>query len=495
VKSAVAFLVVAAVVAGARAAGSPASADPSAAEKQYRLAQRLGADRSPDAPAAFEKVVALAPAGPYADDALVDLARMHGAPEWPEELGELSAARAALARAPLEKAVSGYPDGDRAGEAKYRLALVRLAPLPGRDPARARQDLIALAASAPRDRWPIAARYVLGALDEQGGALDRAARAFARVVIERPGGDVAARAKAGYARTLMIAGRFGEAAAWFQEAVDGGVPAASRAGQGRTLAVREVLRARVPGKQWTAVSAPLPAITTTKGATLIASGADGRTVVFDRKTDAVQAFDAKGTGATPISLPDVSAMASDPYGRIFAATKEALVRVDGASVVTIVGLGGFGSPAAIAVDASGSIWLADRKGDRIGRWAIGSPAPQLVRESRGAGVTALAVFDGRLLAAEEKAGRIVALSASGEETVFATTAFRRPVALCVDGAGRVSVLDEKAETVTRLTAEGHVSDTLSTARAGIARPVALAAARDGTVLILDAASGSLVAAP
>jgi len=495
VKGAIAVFVLACAVAGASAAGAPAAADPSAAEKQYRLAQRLGADRSPDAPAAFEKVVSLAPAGPYADDALVDLARTHGAPEWPEELGGLSAARAALARAPLERVIASYPEGDRAGEARYRLALVRLAPLPGRDPARARQDLIALAASPPRDRWPIAARYVLGTLDEQDGAFDRAARAFARVVVERPGGDVAARAKAGYARTLMVAGRFGEAAAWLQEAVDGGVPAASRAGQGRTLAVREVLRARVPAKQWTAVSAPLPAITTMKGATLFASGADGHVLVFDRKTDTVQSFDVKGTAGSPIPLADVSAMASDPYGRIFAATKESLVRVDGASVVTVVGLGAYGSPAAIAVDASGAIWLADRKGDRIGRWVIGSPAPQLVRESRGAGVTALAVFDGRLLAAEEKAGRIVALSASGEETPFATPTFRRPVALCVDGAGRVSVLDEKAETVTRLTAEGQVGDTLSTARAGIARPVALATVPDGTVLILDGASGSVAAAP
>ena len=49
--------------------------DLAAAERQYRLAQRLGADRSPDAAAAFAKVVALAPAGPLADDALVDLRR------------------------------------------------------------------------------------------------------------------------------------------------------------------------------------------------------------------------------------------------------------------------------------------------------------------------------------------------------------------------------------------------------------------------------------
>jgi tetratricopeptide (TPR) repeat protein len=378
------MLLAAGALACVRDAPAQIAADPAAAEKQYRLAQRLGADGSPSAAAALEKVVALAPRGPYADDALVDLARLHGVPDWPEDLGGLDAAHAALARLPLEKVVASYADGDRALEAKYRLALVRLAPLPGRDPVRAREDLIALAASPSRERWPVVGRYVLGVLDEQAGARDRAAGAFARILVERPESDVAARAGAGFGRTMLAAGRFSEAASWFQEAIEGGAPPAVRADAHRELALVEVLRARVPTRRWAAVAAALPVIATTKGASLLAYAADGRFIVFDRKNDALQTFDAKGVGAPPVPLPEVAALAADPYGRVFAATKEQLVRCDAAGITVVMSLGSFGAPSAIAVDASGSVWIADRKGDRIARWAMGMPSPVVVRESKGA---------------------------------------------------------------------------------------------------------------
>ena len=46
----------------------------------------------------------LAPHGPLADDALVDLARLAGSPDWPEELGALDVARAASAKStPLRR--------------------------------------------------------------------------------------------------------------------------------------------------------------------------------------------------------------------------------------------------------------------------------------------------------------------------------------------------------------------------------------------------------
>jgi len=476
-------------------AGAPATPDPGAAEKQYRLAQRLGADGSPDAVAAFEKAVVLAPQGPYADDALVDLARLHGAPDWPEDLGGLDATRAALARAPLEKVVNAFPDGDRTLEARYRLALLRCAPLPGRDPARARDELIAIAAGPSRDRWPVASRYALGVIDEQGGAGDRAAGAFARVVLEHPESDVAPRALAGFGRSLLAAGHFGDAAAWFQQALEAGVPASTRASGARALALSEVLRERVPARRWTAVASPLPTIPTTKGASLLAVAGDGRLLVFDRKNDTLQAFDGNGVGAAPWGLSGVTAMTTDPFGRVFAAAKERLVRIDPSGLVNVATLGAFASPAAIAVDAAGTVWLADRKGDRIARWTVGTPAPAVVREGKGAGVTALVIWRGRVIAAEERTGRLFALAASGAESPFSAVAFRRPIALSVDAAGRISVLDEKADTITRLSATGDPSDTLALSEAGVSHAAALAAAASGVVYVLDAGSGAAAVAP
>ena len=100
--------------------------DAAAAEWEYRLAQRLSAERSPDAASAFSRVVALAPTGPSADDALVDLACLSGLPDWPEDVATLEGARAAAAVVPLQKVVAYYADGDRQLEARYRLALIRM---------------------------------------------------------------------------------------------------------------------------------------------------------------------------------------------------------------------------------------------------------------------------------------------------------------------------------------------------------------------------------
>jgi hypothetical protein len=484
-----------AVLASASIATAQDASDPAAAERQYRLAQRLGAEGSPDAPAAFEKAVALAPHGPLADDALVDLARLAGSPDWPEELGALDAARAASAKGTLEKALDGHADGDRALEARYRLALIRMAPLPMRDAARARQDLIALASNPSQDRWVTASRYALGFLDEQAGAGERAAGAFARIVVEQPESNVAPRARAGFARTLLAAERFGEAAGWLQEAIEGRVPPVVRAEAQRALALREVLRDRDPKQRWTAVAAPIPTVATARGASLLATAADGRLVVFDRKNGAVQTFDLKGAGSPPVPLADVTALATDPFGRVFVATKEDLLRWDAKGPVVILSLGSFGAPSAIAADASGSIFIADRKGDRIGRWVVGTPSPVVVRESKGAGVTALVAANGRVIAAEEKTGRLAIVFGPGAGAAFGTGTFRRPMALAADDAGRISVLDEKAGTLTRLAPSGEVRDALALEAGGVSHPLALATAPDGAVRILDGSTGAVAVAP
>jgi hypothetical protein len=477
------------------ATAARAVGDPAAAEQQYRLAQRLGADRSPDAAAAFEKVVSLAPDGPYADDAFVDLACLSGLPDWPEDVAALDGARAAAATVPLEKVVSGYADGDRAFEARYRLALIRLAPIAGRDEPRARRELIAVATSPSRDRWVLAARYALGVLDEQVGAFDRAAGSFARIMVESPGSDIVPRASAGFGRTQLADGAFGGAAGWFQQAIEAGGSPGVRSEPLRELALRELMRERVPGRRWAAIEAPLGVVATTRGASLLATAPDGKLVVFDRKNDVVQAFDAAGKGSAPVPVSAVTALATDPYGRVYMATKDKLLRWDAGGPTAVLTLGSFGAPAAIAADASGTVWIADRKGDRVARWVPGTPAAVLVRESKGAGVAALAVTGGRVIAAEEKTGQVVVLSGRGSPAAFGSATFRRPVALAVDAAGRVSVLDEKAETVTRFAPSGEVIDTLALHAAGVSKPLAIAASRDGSLRILDGSTGSVAVAP
>ena len=483
--------IAAAIALAITAVSNPAHADDAAAERQLRIAQRLAADRSPDAAAAFQQVVTLAPHGAFADDALVGLAKASGAPDWPEDLGRIDAKSAASAASTLERALTEHPGGDRTSEARYRLALLRLAPLPGRDAARGRKELIDVA-GGPRDPWAARARYALGMVDERTGEIERAAGEFARVLIDQPDSDAAPRARAGFGRTRLLQGRFGEAAAWLQAADDGGAPADARAG--RELALAALARERAPALRWNAL-ATLPTAPAARGTTLIAVAPDGTLATFDRKAGAIQLLSPSGAAGPPRALDEASAIAADPYGRFWVASKDKLLRVDGAVLTPAGALGGFASPTAMAVDASGAVWLIDRKGDRVGRWMPGAAEPAVVHEEKGAGATALAATGGGVVVAEEKAGRLVTVAASGSSSALGTAAFRRPVALTVDPAGRLTVLDEKAETLTRLSPSGEVTDVLTLAATGLSHPIAVAAGPDGGVRILDGSAGAIAVAP
>lgn len=475
-------------------ADAEAAANPADAETQYRIAERLAAEGDASAAAAYQRVIALAPTGPLADDAWVGLARMQRIPEWPEEAAGLDAERASAAGAALAKLLETVPGGDRALEARYLQALLRLAPLPSKDVARARQDLIAVASSRTDSPWSVRARYALGVIDEQRGESERAAGTFARIQVERPDSDVAARAALGFARALLRSGRFPAAAEAVQGAIERGAPPDLGAGALRGLALRGVLRAAVPSSRWSAITTPLSGMGTSRGAALLAAVPGAGLAVWDRKTSSAQSFDARGTASPAVPLEDATAIAADPRGRVYLGTKENLVLLGARGAHPVGALGAFGSPAAMAVDASGTVWLADRKGDRVAQMTPGAAA-QVVREAKGAGVTALAAGSGRLFAAEEKTGRILVWGAGPGETAFGTAVFRRPTSIAADAAGQVAVLDEKAETVTLLASDGSVRDTLSTTVAGIGHPLAVAFADDGTLLILDGSTGAVVSAP
>jgi len=464
-----------------------------AAAAQFRLAQRLAADGAADASAAFEKVVTLAPGGPLADDALIGLARVHGAPEWPEDLPRVGAAQAQAAAAALGRAVADAAQGDRANEAKYLGGLLQLAPVASRDPRKAREELIAVATAPGNDPWHARARYALGYLAEIEGVPDRAAGAYARVIVEWPEGDAAVRARVGFARTQLQLERFGDAAAWLQSAIDAGAPDALGAPALRELAARELLRAREPGRRWAGATAPLKATSTTRGASLLATSRGGAIAVFDRKNSAIQIFDTHGAGGPPIPQNGVTALANDAEHRLYAAAGDTLMRWDGAAWSKVAALGAFAEASALAVDPAGAVWIVDRRGDRVARLGPGAATLVVVHESKGGDLGAIAAVGGRVIVAEAKSGRLLQIS-PGAAVPFGPS-FRKPAALAADAAGRLTVLDVKAESLTRLAPSGAIRDTMALPAAGVSRPLAIATADDGTVRILDGSTGSVAVAP
>ena len=52
----------------------------------------------------------------------------------------------------------------------------------------------------------------------------------------------------------------------------------------------------------------LPAIATTRGASLLVATPDGGMLVFDRKNATLQAFDARGSGSPPFAQDGVTAL-------------------------------------------------------------------------------------------------------------------------------------------------------------------------------------------
>ena len=459
------------------------AADPAAAEAQLRLASRLAAERSAAAPAAYERAVALDPTGPLADDALLELARYYGRSAQPD------AATAALTRL-----LEAHPRGERAAEARYLRATIRLAPLPGRDAAAAREDLIE-AAGLPDRAFAARARAALGALDEESGRFERAAGSYARVLVEDGPDDAYAAASAGLARTLLRDGRFGEAAAIVQRAIartGGRDPVLSAL---RTIAVAGVKRARSPEGRWSSRVTPLPAMPGPKNAALLAALPDGGFVVYDRKAGAVHTFDAKGTGTAATAIAEVTALAVDPQGRVHAAAGEQVVRLDASGPVTVARLGAMAPASALAVDAAGTVLVVDRKGERVARLTPGASTWTFLREAKGGRVAALARDAGRAIALDERTAGLVGLAPGVAEAPIGSVVFRRPVSVAVDAAGQIAALDAKAQAVTLLDPSGKASDTLSTAAIGIERPVAIAFAPDGALLVLDGESGSVTRVP
>ena len=476
--------------AGHAAAGPPTPpADPASAEAHFRVALRLAADKDPSAAAAFERVIADAPAGEWAAPSFLSLARLASVPEWPEDLGRVTADQRARAGALLDRAIALGPPEGLAQEATYLGALLRAAPLPGRDAARARRDLIAVASAPAGSGWSGRARYALGRLDEAAGRFDGAAGAYARVLVEDPDGAEAPRARAGFARLLLRSGRFGEAVATLDdEAAEDAAGTPSRA-----LALRSLTRATDPARRWSATETQASRASLPRGATLLAFLPDGGACAWDRKAGIASFLGPDGAVRSSVALSGVTALAAKtrPYGS--AAIRDQVLLVDPRGTAPSCPLAPLTTAGAIAVDGAGRIWAVDRHGERVARCAPGG-AMEVVREARGAEIVAVAVSGSSVVAADAKTGQLVAIAEDGSEAPIGA-ALRRPQLLAVDPAGQIAVFEEKGGAIALLAPDGSPRDELSLERAGVARPVALGFAADGALRVVDAGNAALVTVP
>ena len=474
------------VLGGLASSLAVATGDPQAAARQYQVACRLAAAGAPEARAALAAVVELDPAGPLADDALLDQALTEGLPSWPERIGRIGAAAAARALAAVERVIRELPQADRADEARYRAALLRIEPLALHDRSAARVALTALATST--STFAERAQYALAWLNELEGHEDRAFDGYQRLLVDAPQHEAGVRALVGAARVLLRRGAAGEAAQRLQQAIDGGASEESGALALRELAVRTLLRqaGAIDASQPTRVATGIRALAG------FAPTATGGVLVGDRRLGVVVEFGAAGERVMEWPLEDLQVLAADPGGGRFAAAGSTLYRLDDDQVATpLASLDDFAPLAALATDGLGSFWLLERKGRRVGHVEPGAGGPVLFWQDEGTRLTSIAWDGRRLVALDGRADALLTLSRSGEAAPLTAPGSARASALSLDRTGRIALEDARNQGVRFLRPDGH-PETAPSPATGLPRPVAFGLGPEGELHLFDRDGGWMV---
>jgi len=474
-------------------AGVPlhSAADPEAAERQYRVARRLAAEGSPEAAAALRRVVELDPAGPLADDAMLDEALLLGVPRWPEELDRQGPQDVVAAAELLDELLEHFPRADRSIDALFYRALLRLEPGPGYDASAARVELIEIAGRREAAEWATNARYVRAWLDEQQGRHDRANAAYQRVVLDAPGSPAGSRACVGLGRVLLGEGHYAEAARWLQQAIERGALREPVAEPLRELAVRLLLGGPVPGSASRVVVS-----TGMKTLAGMAATPDGGALIGERRSGSVQRLDSGGTLRDEWTVPKLQALAVGPSNVGYAVGAGGLYRLlPGRDAEPLATLGEYAQTPALAVDGLGGVWLLDRRGSRIGRLEPDRGEVTTFWEEEGVRLDSL-LWDGRRLLTIDTKGRAVrVVERDGSSRLAGPGREQKPDALAVDPAGRVAVLDAKIGQLYWIGPAGRGAGSFSTSSVGIDRPGPIGVGPDGALLLFDQSNGSWVRLP
>jgi tetratricopeptide (TPR) repeat protein len=491
IRALVLSLVVAALAAGAVVR----AADPAAAERQYKIARRLVVEGSPEAVTALQKVIELDPQGDLVDDALLDQALLLGIARWPEQLGVLEVNTAMRANELLTRVTDEFSLADRAPEARYFRALLRMEPLPLFDASDAGLELITVATmNEPRD-WAQAARYALGWLAEQQVKEERALGAYHRLVVDAPHSEVAPRAEVGIGRLMLRRGDYAEAARWLQRAVAHQAPEDLRAASLMELAVRMALiRAGSPIPKGKARAAA----TGTGIRALVSLNAtpDGGVLLAGDKSALVLRYDATGQLVGRWSLQGLQAATVSPMGRVYAAAGDQIYLLEnGQPPRAVAAQGEFAPLAALTVDGLGGLWALDRRGDRVGRVVPGSGALTQFVELKKTKLSSLRWDGRRLVAIDAKTRGVITLDAAGTLKPLPAASLQKPETIATGPAGQLAAIDNKSKAILIVDANGGSLLTVGWAAAGVDRPIAADIGPDGSLVLFDGANQRCMRVP
>lgn len=220
-----------------------------------------------------------------------------------------------------------------------------------------------------------------------------------------------------------------------------------------------------------------------------------------------------GTLATGLNHPLGVAVGSD--GAIYVADTDAdsVLRVTPGGAVTTLGTFVNAGPAAIAVDANGTLYIAGFGNNTIYKWPAGGTAMQLVKPGAGlTGSRGLALdANGNLTVSDYYTNRICSIAPDGTVTRLAGSAtasplvdgsgdaarFLGPAGIAFDGAGNLVIADEFNQAIRRMTPSRDVTTFagLAPAAGPFTFPLSVAADSAGNVYVIDSTSALKKLAP
>ncbi len=358
-------------------------------------------------------------------------------------------------------------------------------------------------AGFPRLEWRAEARVREGDLGLRLGDHARAAAVFAAVIEEEPPGRWVARARLGLGYTLLVEGRWREAAGVLQRLVSGSSEAAGPARDTEAAGVakrlltsihRLYLRPQAGQPSWTRARKVALSGIRLKEATGLAVSAGGRLLVADSAAGTVYLAAPDGSVTERLPVREAGHPSWAPRRPFWS---------DSDSLPCVAGGGGLRCPgeeaaAGFAPGGAGVSW-AGARGPQ-GQWYLLDAERGSVRVWGAAGEArpALQVTDacdlavdlrGRVYVLEREADRVSRFDRTGaREDTAAGWKWRRPEAVAVDLLGRVYVLDGRERRVDVFNAEGSRLSEIGPLLPGgieLRRPVDLAIDEQARLYILD----------
>jgi sugar lactone lactonase YvrE len=155
---------------------------------------------------------------------------------------------------------------------------------------------------------------------------------------------------------------------------------------------------------------------------------------------------------------------------------------------------GFNRPGAVAVDANGTVFVADTANSAIEKITTTNGQVAVTTIGTGTGPLGAVAIDaaGNIYATDFAASRVVELVAATGYSTVATlgSGINEPSGIAVDSAGNVFVTDQGDNTVKEILAAGGYT-TVNTLGSGFGFPAGIAVDVNGDVFVADAGNGAV----